>query len=312
MDPLEDRLRAQDGLLTRKQALETIGENALDFRLGRHWTVVLPGIYAAQTGPISSKQRLRAATLFAGGGALLTDATLLQLAGIPYVPADPTVHVVVPANNQRKSRDFVSIRRTIHHPQPWLVDGLPCVRLARALVDFAARYDDERAVLAVMAAAVQRRRVSMSELCDAATRAPARGHRRLMRCIEHLQAGVRSVPEADIRGIFEASDILPPPLYNALLELPDGRRVSPDALVAEAALVHETNGRGPHADEDPFESMQERHDAMTVAGLTVLHNSPRMVANDRARIQHQLETCFLRSNRQGLPPGVRILRHGAA
>jgi hypothetical protein len=83
-------------------------------------------------------------------------------------------------------------------------------------------------------------------------------------------------------------------------------------LIEEAALVHETNGRKPHyEDEDQFDSMQERHDALTVAGLTVLHNSPRLIDNDGRRVLSDLERCYLRDAGKGLPPGVRIIRRRA-
>ena len=82
-----------------------------------------------------------------------------------------------------------------------------------------------------------------------------------------------------------------------------------DLLIKEAALVHETNGRKPHyEDEDDFDSMQARHDAMTVAGLTVLHNSPRLIAREGPRVLADLEHCYLRDDGKGLPPGVRIIR----
>ena len=58
--------------------------------------------------------------------------------------------------------------------------------------------------------------------------------------------------------------------------------------------------------------MQERHDVMTTAGLTVLHNSPRRIDRDGGTVLKELETCYLRDRGKGLPPGVVILRRGAA
>jgi very-short-patch-repair endonuclease len=101
-------------------------------------------------------------------------------------------------------------------------------------------------------------------------------------------------------------------MLNSLIVLPCGRRVSPDALWEQAALVHETNGREFHAGHDDFDSMQERHDAMTAAGLTVLHSSPRQLRDDAARVVAQVEACYLRGAGKGLPPGIVILRRDAA
>jgi len=105
--------------------------------------------------------------------------------------------------------------------------------------------------------------------------------------------------------------VLPLLLYNCVLRLPDGRLVSPDALAPGAGLVHETNGAVAHRRADLFDDMQERHDAMTVAGLTVLHNTPmRLGAQPRLALA-QVERCYLRLAGRGLPPGVTIVRSAA-
>ena len=311
IDPTE-LIRAQHGVVTRRQALCYLSESAVDFRLGRHWQVLLPGVYLAQTGPVGARQRLQAALLFAGAGAMLDDSTALAEYQMAYLPEDEFVRVLVPANNQRHSKAFVAIRRTVHHPPTRSTsDGLALAPSARALTNFALRHPDDREVRAVLTSAVQRRRVTLEQLLREHALCTSRGKRRLTRVIEELDAGVRSAPEGDVRTLVRASKVLPTPLYNCLLELPCGRRVSPDLLIEEAALVHETNGRKPHfEDGDDFDSMQARHDAMTVAGLTVLHNSPRLIAREGPRVLSDLEHCYLRDAGRGLPPGVRVVRHG--
>jgi hypothetical protein len=307
---LTQLLRRQQGVVTRRQALEHISESAVLERLGRHWQVLLPGVYVAHTGPVTDLQRLWAGLAFSGGRALLDDTTALREYGVHYLPDDEQVRLLVPARVQRTSRDFVSIRRTVYPPPA--VEGRGGIRLApaaRALTDFALRYEDERTVRAVLASAVQRRQVSMTLLDEELKIAPARGRRRLVRVLDELHAGVRSAPEGDVRRLVAGSRVLPAPRYNCLLRLPSGRKISPDLLIEEAALVHETNGRRPHfEEEDAFDSMQERHDAMTAAGLTVLHNSPKLIAQDGPRILGELEACYLRDAGRGLPPGVVILR----
>jgi hypothetical protein len=310
---LTDLLRRQDALVTRRQALTWLRESEMTSRLGRRWQVVLPGLYAAQTGPLSDRQRRRAAVLFAGATAMLDDTTALEEYRVRYVPKDPVVRVLVGADVQRSSRDFVAIRRTIYLPRPARSrEGLALAPTARALTNFALRHDQERDVRAVLASAVQRRQVSVDELHAELDIAPARGRRRLVRVLEELSGGVRSAPEGDIRRLVASSEVLPKPLYNCLLQLPSGRKVSPDLLIEESGLVHETNGRQPHAEEDDFDSMQERHDAMTASGLTVLHNSPRLIARDGQRVLRELEQCYLRDAGKGLPLGVVILRRGPA
>jgi hypothetical protein len=118
---------------------------------------------------------------------------------------------------------------------------------------------------------------------------------------------VWSVAEGWFRRLAIGCRELPPLLYNRRLKLPGGRVIVPDALALEAGLVHETNGRGPHEREDLFESMQERHDAMTTAGLTVLHNSPRRLRARGQTVIGEFCVCYLANAGRGLPPGVVLL-----
>src|SRR3954452_9729391 len=112
-DPAEltELLRRQDALVTRRQALMWLRESEMVSRLGRRWQVVLPGLYAAQTGQLSDRQRRRAAILFAGPTAMLDDTTALAEYRVRYLPEDPVIRVLVAAHVQRSSRDFVAIRR---------------------------------------------------------------------------------------------------------------------------------------------------------------------------------------------------------
>jgi hypothetical protein len=165
----------------------------------------------------------------------------------------------------------------------------------------------ERPASALLAEAVQRRRVEVDDLVAALALGPRRGRDQVRRSLDDLQAGIRSVAEADVRRIVAGSPTLPEPIWNALLRLPCGRLVSPDALWRSAGLVHETNGVRFHAWVSDFESMQERHDAMTAAGLVVLHNAPRRLRIAPAAVLGELERCFAANRGRGLPAGVELL-----
>jgi hypothetical protein len=313
MDGLEHILAAQDGIITRQQALAAITPSRLERLLGRRWRVILPGIYAAQTGPLTPKQKARVALLYGGEHAQLDDLSSLTRHGLRYLPSDEREFILIPADQKRQSREFVVVRRTFYLPKPLLAPGrMPVTPLSRALTDFALRPENERQGRAVLMSSVQKRKLSVSELDAEVATAPSRGLKRYLRVLDELHAGVRSVGEGDVRRLCARSKILPTPLFNPLLQLPDGRKISPDLLLEEAALVHETNGREPHyEEEDAFDSMQERHDAMTTAGLPALHNSPRLIATTGPRILRELETIYLRDRGRGLPPGVVILRRSA-
>jgi hypothetical protein len=299
-------------IVVRHQAVTQLTERVVDGKLGRHWQVVLPGIYATDLRPLTALDRWHAALMYAGPESVLTDSCALRAHGLQFVPDDPFVRVLVPNRVQRSSRQFVVVRRTTHLPAPIGMGDLRIAPIGRAICDLTLRNPDERASLAVAAAAVQRGRVSVQTLMQEAELSAARGRPRLRRVLDALSCGVRSAPEQDFRELVLRSRVLPEPLWNPLLQLPDGRLYSPDALFEDAALIHETNGRAFHEGDDLFEDLQRRHDVLVTVGLTVLHNSPRRIGAEGAVVRREAELCYQRLQGSGMPPGVVILRSGPA
>jgi hypothetical protein len=307
---IEPVLRRQNMLVTRRQALAHMTQAEISARLGRHWQVILPGVYAAFTGDLTKHHTWRAALLHGGPNSQLNDLSALYAHRLSDLPPDVFTRVLVADHVQMSSRDFVVVRRTTRLPRPVTIDGFPVAPVGRALCEFAARHPDERDAFAVVAAAIQNRRVKVDTLIDEIERGPARGRPKLTRMIERLGAGVRSVAEDDFRRLVIGSQVLPEPKWNCLLQLPNGRKVSPDALFVDSGVVHETNGRKFHRGFDDFESMQERNDALVAADLVVLHNPPRRIREEGALVISQVEQCHLRRAGRGLPEGVVILRDG--
>ena len=301
-------LNRQDNIIIRRQALQTMSLETLRHCLRSRWQILLPGGYLAETGTPSYRERLRGALLYGGSSAQLADSTALRGYGVRYLPPDPTVRVLLPADTKRANRDGVEVRRTHRPPKPRIIDGLPHCPPERAAVEFAARIGHQRDATAVIADVVQRGVGSPQRIALEARRVTGRGAGIARRAVADVVDGARSAPEADLMAICARSLILPPPLLNSLLLLPSGRKVSPDALWEDAGLVHETNSREHHDGEDLFDDTQSRHDEMTEAGLTVLHDSPRQQQRESERILRQLETCYRRLVGRGLPPGVVLLR----
>src|SRR5947209_4135527 len=169
-----------------------------------------------------------------------------------------------------------------------------------------------RSVLAALSEAVQRRCCTPDQLMRAHLALTRRNARLADDAIAAILGGVRSTPEGDFRKWAEASTVLPLLLYNPLLLMPDGRRVSPDALAPDAPVIHETNGRIAHERDDLFEDMQVRHDYLTSWGFTVLHNAPRRLRTRGRDAIGEFERCYVRLRGAGLPPGVVLLRSASA
>jgi very-short-patch-repair endonuclease len=186
-------------------------------------------------------------------------------------------------------------------------DLLRYVDAASAVIAATRRMRSDRSVLAALSDALQRRVTTYDDLIRAHVQGPPRNARPADQALAHLAAGTRSAPESDFRKLVLASSVLSDVAYNVWLRLPDGRRLCVDALIPSSAVVHETNGRSGHAREDLFEDMQERHDALTASGFTVLHNSPRRIQRRGREVIAQVERCHQLYAGRGLPAGVEIL-----
>jgi hypothetical protein len=130
------------------------------------------------------------------------------------------------------------------------------------------------------------------------------------RAIRDILNGARSAPECEFLDLCQSIRGVPAPLANSLLQLPSGRQISPDALWVDAGLIHETNSRRWHGEEDAFDSTQERADSATEVGLIVLSNSPRQIRGEKPRIKRQVASTYRANAGRGLPPGVILLRDG--
>jgi hypothetical protein len=304
----------QDWVVSREQALACgLTRHAIAHRLKRAgWQVLLPSVYLCHPGEPSRRQMPIGALLYVGPDAAIDAADACRYHGVKSVPVDDDVaHVLAPWGTKARSRGYVRVRRTVRPFNVVRSERVRYVDEATAIIAACRLMKRERAVVAALSDGLERRIVTPSQLLAAHALGSPRNAQLTGSALEAITSGVRSVSENDARVIFEASTILPRPVYNCLLRLPGSRLISPDALIVDAGLVHETNGRRAHARDDLFEDMQERHDVMTAAGLTVLHNAPRRLWRCGPEVLAELERCYLRLAGNGLPAGVELVRMAA-
>jgi hypothetical protein len=253
------------------------------------------------------------ALLYAGPGSAIDDVDACRFYGVKAISADENVvHVVVPHDSRARSRGFVSIRRTKNPIETVTTERLRYVILGQALIAATRRLTNYRRILAVLSDGLERDLLSFDDLMTAHIQGPRRNALLGDDAMAQLTAGVRSAPEGGFRRWAEASVVLPPLLYNCVLELPGGKCISPDALAVDAGLVHETNGRKAHSRLDLFEDTMVRHTAMTAAGLIVVHNSPMRLERLGRQVLTEFERCYARYKGRGLPEGIRIVKLGPA
>ena len=294
-------LQRQQLVIIRSQALACgLTSDAIQHRIktGGSWQRVLPGTYLAQTGAPSANQRDMAALLYAGPVSVITGRAALRGLGISgEQPA--MIDVLIPAHEQRQSRGFVVIRRTIRMPELWVAEGERRYALAARAVGDAARVAGNLAeARAIVAGAVQKRRCSVDLLIAELTAGPRNGSRLFRIALSEVADGVLSVAEGDFRELILRAG-LPRPLFNEPVRRADGSVIAVvDAWWAEARVAGEVDSREWHLSPADWERTMRRHNELARCGVQVLHFSPRQIkAEPRAVVEAIAGALAQRGNR---------------
>ncbi len=189
---VDDLLRQQDGVISRRQALDAgLQEHEIRRLLRRNeWARVHAGVYVDHTGPLTWSQRAWAAVLYAAPAALCFDSAL----GADALP----IHVAV-AQQRAILAEPTGVR--IHHLVNlqervlWNV-GPPRMRYDEAALDVACRAASELDAIAVLANACQSRRTTAHRLLQVLdSRARVRRRRWLRAVLVDIADGTCSVLE---------------------------------------------------------------------------------------------------------------------
>jgi hypothetical protein len=280
----------QRGVLSRAQALHCgFTPSGLQNRLrrGGSWQRLLPGVYLTTTGVPTWEQQQIAALLHAGPDGLVTGpAALLNYQLLRKVPR--IVDVLVPLDRQCTSRGFVLVHRTGRMPTSAFCDGP--IRFAppeRAVADTAQALADRVEALAVVASAVQRGQCTIAQLAAELQDWPIRGSANLRAVLAEVIAGIRSVPEGDLRTLITRAR-LPQPLYNPRLYIGEVFLAQPDAWWPRYGVAVEVDSREWHLSPADWEQTMARHRRLSAAGAVVMHVSPRQLRDQAAQFEADL------------------------
>ncbi len=271
---------------------------------------VLPGVHRVDgRGPLTWDQENLAATLYAGFGAMISGPRALMLLGVraatrPSFGQAARAHLLVPHERKRSSRDFVRIERTLSLPRPRTVGLVQMAPPARAALDAARSCTVQDDVRALVFELVQRGVAAPEALEDERRAGQIRGSRFARLALEEVFAGVRSIPEADVRRAFESRGVTGL-LYNPRLHLPDGTFLaSPDVYDPLTGTALEVDSREHHFRVQTWEATMARHGRMTAAGLGVLHVPPSRIGTDPDGVVDEL--CRTQTARLGWVPTVVV------
>ncbi|MCF2528668.1 type IV toxin-antitoxin system AbiEi family antitoxin domain-containing protein [Yinghuangia soli] len=285
-DWLAEVARRQGGVVTVAQVRRAgVSDSARGRRVrGQVWVRVAPDVVKVSAGEPSRRQVAMAAVLQAGGDAVVTGLTALELAEVPHVAFGDEVHVLVRAGCSGRLMPGVFRERTARLPVALPLRVPPTAPYARAVLDACSRVERDDDARSAALSAVQSGLCGVAELRAESERAPRRRRLRVLRILEELGAGVRSLPEADLRRLVCGAG-LPEPLWNARVHLPDGRLLCvPDALWEEERLVVEVDSVAHHGRGEDRVRTAERARRMRAAGLRVFSVLPRTIREDGAAV----------------------------
>jgi len=277
MDDLEKLIRAQDGLIARRQVLAA-GESRHDIsrRLRRReWATVHEGVYVNHTGALTWQQRAWAAVLWAWPAALSHDSALRALDGPGKKGRDDgLIHVAIAAERRAVAPTGIVVHRMSHFADrvQWNKHP-PRIRFDQAVIDSAADATTDQDAIAVLADAVNGRRTTADRLIVAlADRARIPRRSWLSGILADVEAGTCSVLEHGYLARIERAHGLP----QGQRQVPASNGTRPmfrDVEYADHGVIVELDGRLGHTSVEDRERDLDRDLAAAGEGKQTLRIS---------------------------------------
>lgn len=293
-------LRGNDGVASHRQLVDVGMSVATIARWANKgpWQRVLPGVVVGHRGPLSVRQRRRAALTYAGERAVLSGDHALDLLGIAgnRLTVSDRVLVLIPWACRKLSAGFVTIERTQRPPTTVLRHGLPVAAPARAAADAARHDDDVDRVREVFGATVHQQRATVEDLREEVFGGPTQRTHVARRVLEEVSAGTRSAAEGKVFRLVSTSS-LPQPLWNEDV-IVDGVRVGhADAYWRELGVVLEIDSIRWHSTPRDLRRTQAKQRRYAAAGLLLVSVAPQDVLDDPEGFLRQLAATLVRAAR---------------
>ena len=265
------------------------------------WRRVVAGVYALASSPPTWRQRVLAACLATGPGAVASHRTAAALWGLSGCAPGP-VHVTIRRHlTHRSAIATVHESRILPPGDVTTIDGIPVTRPARTLVDLAGCVP-RRAVEAVDDALC--RRVVTLDRLERRHRALGRGRRgartlAAVLCMWQDGSEPHEVAEARLlRRLAHAGLPMPQTQFDVIDR---GRFVARlDLAWPEHKVAVELDGFRWHASPRSFEHDRRRRNHLAVLGWTVLQATPGDLVGDAAHVAN-LVGPFLTAAYHALP-----------
>jgi very-short-patch-repair endonuclease len=246
---------------------------------------VLPRVYAVGGAHLTREGRLKAATLWAGPGAVISHRTAAGLWSL--LPAGEVIHVTT--SRRRGPRPGLILhQRRLPADERTTVDGIPTTTAARTLLDIAAT-EGRRAFERALRQAEYLQLTDATPLLTLIARYPnARGTRIARAVLEARRPSGHTESELEDRFVeFLTERGLQLPRLNANLQV-EGRRFRVDCLWEAERVVVELDGRRAHEGFERNEADAERDLMLASNGYLVVRVTWRHLHHDPDGLERNL------------------------
>jgi very-short-patch-repair endonuclease len=306
-------MERRGAVITRAEALQITTRQVVDNAIRRQAIVrVFPATYALARSATSEAVLRRAALAYVRSGAL-SHTTGLASWRIPHVPLDSRIHVTTEPGNQAKAGSALVVHRrsgfAVGAPDTIVVDGLPVVRLERAIVEsWPLLVPSERRGPALVA--VREGRTTANRLItQLAPMANVAGRAEMAELFGLLAIGCRS--ELELWGhnqVFTSHD-LPAAHLQYVVTTEAGTFILDRAYLEEMVGV-ELDGAAWHGSAAQRERDVRRDAALAAAGWLIVRFTHRRLTTDPAGCRADLRRII--ETRRSMRPDVGVSRRRSA
>lgn len=267
--------RTQHGLVTRGQALAAGVSSATISRrvaTGR-WERIRPGVFILGAAPTTWVQRVLAAVLALGVGAMASHRTGARLWGL--VDRSGRIELLVEDDVHRRMSGVI-VHRTRHliEADRAVREGVPCTSLARTIIDTAGSAD-ATLVGRWVDMGIRDHGLTIGEVATRASQLAVPGRRMPRSLVEAL--ALRSDGHDPGRSALEARVIeaiaragLPAPVRQWRFERAEGRFGLIDLAYPGAMVAIELDGWAEHGLRSAFDADRARGNDLVLAGWRLL------------------------------------------
>lgn len=247
---LRKELQNRDSVIDVATALQFLSRREIRWRVeSGQWQRVARAILVTHNGPLTEGQRLRAAHLWGGPGAVIGGFAAAKLDGLRWV-AESTTQIDLlrpPGRKARRPPEFLNVvphySRLLGEQDVHPLRVPPRTRIERSLIDAASWAPNDRLAMAVLTASVQQGLTLPQKLRAALDQDQTRfRHHLLAVTLGDIEDGARALSELDFsRKVVQAFG-LPAPERQSARQDSQGRRRYLDVVWEEWKVAVEIDG----------------------------------------------------------------------